>query len=190
MEHNSSTSENSTLERKITDYTDDGLKSTIKEYENHDKMQGADYVSLSGEQVDKSASGSSNILESRNSDPCFDKPVLSADKNDNSDEVVDNGTYDYQSAQSPSLFATENGDVGNISGNSQSGKAERSDEEMDHENFSHDTKMDEGDYPEEMVASDNSGMVRECSGLHSPLKMRNGHWISPAPRFAVMGDLA
>nr|XP_019706999.1 serine/arginine repetitive matrix protein 1 isoform X3 [Elaeis guineensis] len=163
-----------TNQEKISDYTDEGLMSTIEDYENHNEMQGADHVDLSGEQLDTGANKLPDELEPRDSYLCFDKPVLSADKNDNSDEVVDNGTYDYQSAQSPSLFATENGDVGNISGNSQSGKAERSDEEMDHENFSHDTKMDEGDYPEEMVASDNSGMVRECSGVHSPLKMRNG----------------
>ncbi|KAG1368312.1 serine/arginine repetitive matrix protein 1 [Cocos nucifera] len=162
-----------TNQEKISDYTDAGLMSTIEDYENHNKMQGADHVDLSGEQLDTSANKLPDELEPRDSYPCFDKPVLSADKNDNSDEVVDNGTYDYQSARSPSLFATENGDVGNISGNSQSGKAECSDEEMDHENFSHDTKM-EGNYPEEMVASDNSGMVRECSGLHSPPKMRNG----------------
>lgn len=37
------------MERKITYYIDDGLKSTIKEYENRDKIQGVDYVSLSGE---------------------------------------------------------------------------------------------------------------------------------------------
>ncbi|XP_008806407.1 serine/arginine repetitive matrix protein 1-like [Phoenix dactylifera] len=161
------------MERKISDYTDEGLMSTVEDYENHDKMQGADHVDISGEQLDTSVNKLSNEPERRDSYPCFDKPVLSADQNDNSYEEVDNGTYDYQSAKSPSLIATENGDVGNISGDSQSGKFELSNEEMDHENFSHDTKMKEGDYPEEMVASDNSGMVRECSGLHSP-KMRNG----------------
>nr|XP_029122960.1 uncharacterized protein LOC105051295 isoform X2 [Elaeis guineensis] len=166
------------LERKITDYTDDGLKSTIKEYENHDKMQGADYVSLSGEQVDKSASGSSNILESRNSDPCFDKPVLSADNNDNSYEVVDDGTYGYQSAKSPTLMATENGDVRNISGNSQSTKGELGNEEMNHLNFSHVIEMKENDYPVETVASNNDGMVRKCIGLHSPRKVQNS---TPSP---------
>ncbi|XP_008812624.2 scaffold attachment factor B1-like [Phoenix dactylifera] len=164
--------------KRIADYTDDGLKSTIKEYENHDKMQGADYVGLSGEQLDKSASGSSNMLESRNSDACFHKPVLSADNNDNPYEVVDNGTYGYQSAKSPTLAATENGNVGNISGNSQSEKAELGNEEMDHENFSHVIEMKDNDYPLETVASNNSGMVRECTDLHSPRKVRNG---TPSP---------
>lgn len=160
-------------QEKISDYTDEGLMSTIEDYENYNKMQGADHVDFSGQQLDTSAKKLSNELEPRDSYPCFDKPVLSADKNDNSYEVVDNGTYDYQSAKSPSLIATENGDVGNISGNSQLGNTELSNEEMDDENFSHDTKMKEGDYPEEMVASDNGGMVREYSGLHSPPKMRN-----------------